>query len=161
MKLYPGWEQDYERRGSGYYRVGVASKSQRGLVLCEHCEGCGEPYLAGRRNLADGKGKFCTLSCMASAVQVGREGVTANRWRGTEAGYGQKHKRIHNRRGKATQCVWGCESQWYEWANLTGHYDDIEDFAQMCVPCHRHFDMAIRAMSREGTWKPRVGERRK
>jgi hypothetical protein len=32
----------------------------------------------------------------------------------------------------------------YEWANLTGNYQDVNDYARMCVTCHRRFDAARR-----------------
>ena len=64
-------------------------------------------------------------------------------WRGTEASYGSKHKRIYNHRGKpdhCTRCGRNDPGTRYEWANLTGDYDDINDFAMMCKPCHHAYD---------------------
>ena len=34
-----------------------------------------------------------------------------------------------------------------EWANLTGEYQDVTDYARMCVSCHRKFDAARRALT--------------
>jgi hypothetical protein len=49
-------------------------------------------------------------------------------------------------RGKASEhgCVSGCAGTRYEWANLTGDYDSLDDYAAMCARCHR-FDTAVRA----------------
>ena len=30
----------------------------------------------------------------------------------------------------------------YDWANLTGDYADVSDFARMCRSCHRRYDNA-------------------
>jgi hypothetical protein len=76
-----------------------------------------------------------------------RYGTGHPNWRGTEATVTAKHFRIVTMRGKAASCVWGCPSATrYEWANLTGDYDDIWDYAAMCRSCHRRYDNARRSM---------------
>lgn len=50
--------------------------------------------------------------------------------------------RVDAARGKPSECT-QCgttEARMYHWANLTGNYDDIWDYARMCVPCHRKYD---------------------
>ena len=54
-----------------------------------------------------------------------------------------KHQRLYRVRGKAESCVWGCSSSRYEWANLTGNYDNADDFAPMCKQCHARYDAAV------------------
>lgn len=56
--------------------------------------------------------------------------------------YITQHQRVYVARGVAISCVWGCESDNYHWANLTGDYDDIWDFAAMCASCHGRYDGA-------------------
>jgi len=75
-----------------------------------------------------------------------RNGDDHPNWRGTEATLKAKHCRIVTVRGKAASCIWGCTSQRYQWANLTGDYDDVRDYAAMCVSCHRRYDNARRSM---------------
>jgi hypothetical protein len=75
-----------------------------------------------------------------------RHGTGHHNWRGAEATLKAKHYRIVATRGKAASCVWGCASPRYEWANLTGDYDDVWDYAGMCVSCHRRYDNARRSM---------------
>lgn len=74
-------------------------------------------------------------------------------WKGDSAGYQAMHLRVESRRGKA--CGHSChvcgvsdKSLSYDWANLTGHYDLIDDYAPMCRSCHRWYDK-YRAMIRE------------
>lgn len=64
-------------------------------------------------------------------------------WRGDTAGYQALHLRVQNERGKPSrceQCGTTDPTVRYEWANLTGHYEDTSDYARLCVPCHRAFD---------------------
>lgn len=62
-------------------------------------------------------------------------------WKGAAAGSNAKHARVYRERGKADHCVWGCHDDFrYEWANLTGNYNDPADYAPMCVLCHRRYD---------------------
>jgi hypothetical protein len=60
--------------------------------------------------------------------------------------YSTGHVRLLRWRGKADRCVWDCVAEKYEWANLTGNYLDIYDYAPMCQSCHRYFDSAQRSM---------------
>jgi hypothetical protein len=74
---------------------------------------------------------------------------------GTTAEYKHRHYRIAEEHGKATFCIWGCERKRYEWANLTGNYRDPDDFAAMCISCHRRYDDARRSMEPGFTKHPR------
>lgn len=68
-------------------------------------------------------------------------------WKGEAASYDAKHLRLKVIRGNASTCVWGCEdASAYDWANLTGDYDDPYDYISMCRPCHRRYDDARRSM---------------
>jgi hypothetical protein len=53
---------------------------------------------------------------------------------------------VYRERGKAAECIWGCQAPCYEWANLTGDYLDVWDYAPMCKPCHKRFDGAAGMM---------------
>ena len=60
------------------------------------------------------------------------------------------HLRVKYHRGKAATCVWGCESvTGFQWANLTGDYNDINDYANMCRSCHKRFYLAVASMGHE------------
>lgn len=68
-------------------------------------------------------------------------------WKGDGAGYQAFHRRLDSLFGKPRQCeVCGTseESRTYEWANLTGYYEDINDYKRMCRHCHRQYDAARR-----------------
>ena len=69
-------------------------------------------------------------------------------WAGAEAGYQAMHLRVKAARGKPLSCS-RCSAdrpdRRYEWANLTGRYEDVTDYERMCLPCHRRYDVARRA----------------
>lgn len=64
-------------------------------------------------------------------------------WRTENIQYGTLHYRVYASRGKPSECT-VCRindpDRRYEWANLTGDYENVQDYARMCVPCHRSFD---------------------
>lgn len=67
-------------------------------------------------------------------------------WKGDKAGYAALHYRVENMRGKPQECgVCGeTKKQKYEWANLTGKYEDVNDYKRMCCSCHAKYDNKIK-----------------
>lgn len=57
----------------------------------------------------------------------------------TYAGF---HKRVYRQKGKANHCEKcdGSKAKKFEWANVSGHYEKIEDYIQLCVSCHKKMD---------------------
>jgi hypothetical protein len=56
------------------------------------------------------------------------------------------NKRIEALKGRPRKCeVCGSDSQQrtYDWANLTGKYDDPSDYMRMCRSCHWKHDKKI------------------
>lgn len=71
-----------------------------------------------------------------------QSGANNGNWKGNKADYAAMHKRVEAARGKPAHCS-VCDTTKptrYEWANLTGRYDDMHDYVRMCVSCHRRFD---------------------
>lgn len=78
-----------------------------------------------------------------SCAKRNQSGPANPRWKGPSAGYNALHQRVEAARGKpkrCDRCGLGDPKARYEWANLTGRYDDVADFERMCVRCHRQFD---------------------
>ncbi len=65
-------------------------------------------------------------------------------WKGDKVGYAGLHIWIKKQFGKASKCV-VCdsrESRTYNWANISGeHRRDMSDYIQLCVSCHRKYDL--------------------
>ena len=78
-------------------------------------------------------------------------GVLNHMWKGKGAGYQAKHLRIQTLRGRPKKCeVCGTDNpkKMYDWANLTGNYDNPKDYARMCRSCHIKYDNARRTIQR-------------
>jgi hypothetical protein len=151
----------FERRGEFWYRVGAKGRNPHDQ---RECEGCGHLRLIRRGS------RFCSLSCAASQVGVwhypGRtppvkRGAESHNWVGDQAGYVARHQRVYQIRGKADRCVWGCQANRYNWANMTGDVLNPDDYAPMCQRCHRRFDAAVlMTAERDGNnWRPWRGVR--
>jgi len=74
----------------------------------------------------------------------GRENHYA--WQDSPA-YKTAHARLIRYRGRAPGCAFGCVATRYEWANLTGNYADLDDYAPLCTACHQRFDYAQATMA--------------
>lgn len=57
--------------------------------------------------------------------------------------YYNSHYMVRKHRGQPSFCeVCKCENEdnFYEWANMTGDYNNIYDYKRMCRKCHRAYD---------------------
>ena len=77
------------------------------------------------------------------AAKRDQRGAANATWRGDDASYAALHKRVEAARGRPTYCS-QCGTQdpdrTYDWANLTGKYAVVADYARMCRSCHRTYD---------------------
>ena len=66
-------------------------------------------------------------------------------WKGDEASKYAFHRRLYSRFGKPARCgkCGTTEAQNYDYANLTGRYEDINDYMPMCRSCHWKYDKKI------------------
>lgn len=87
--------------------------------------------------------------------QRGLKTRPAHRVRGDDGSYKALHRRVIRERGPAQRCtrcgVAGLPIHMYHWANLTGNYEDINDFEEMCAGCHNRFDADRRRATGENT----------
>ncbi len=86
------------------------------------------------------------------AARIGRELPHQDKGRGRQKQsfpvfYFQHHLRVRKQRG-TPQCCERCgtedPSKRYDWANLSGKYEDINDYARLCRLCHRKYDQSRR-----------------
>lgn len=74
-----------------------------------------------------------------------QRGEANHMWRGDDAGYQALHLRVAAARGKPSYCNWcGTTDGKFEWANLSGAYEDVNDYERLCASCHRFYDAARR-----------------
>ena len=93
---------------------------------------------------------------IAARVAAKRDqlGTNNHMWAGQSAGYQALHLRVAQLRGKPTSCARCPQNDpdvRYEWASLTGKYEDPSDYERMCLPCHRRYDGERRAAMGERT----------
>jgi Mn-dependent DtxR family transcriptional regulator len=69
-------------------------------------------------------------------------GPNNHAWKGDGASNYAFHRRLYSRYGKPSKCrVCGTEdAKHYDYANLTGRYEDLDDYAPMCRSCHWKYD---------------------
>ena len=72
-----------------------------------------------------------------------QKGCLNNNWKGEDVTYAAFHHRINTLKGRPRLCeVCGPSDpkKSYDWANLTGKYDDPSDYKRMCRSCHWRHD---------------------
>jgi hypothetical protein len=80
------------------------------------------------------------------AAKRNQRGDDNDSWKGNEAGYAAMHKRIEALNGRPRKCE-HCGTtdlrKSYDWANLTGRYEDPQDYRRLCRSCHFKMDKII------------------
>lgn len=69
-------------------------------------------------------------------------GIKNSQWKGSAASYFTLHARLRRNYGTPRHCEM-CHSETkrsYDWANLTGIYDDPDDYIRLCRSCHWKLD---------------------
>jgi hypothetical protein len=146
---------------SNYWLIGVPrTKAVRDKIRKAH-SGMKKPWVGKNRNpnvkikcLTCGKefevvysrkdkAKFCSNKCRGSLLK-GR--IPKNKGNFTSKTYGGCHSKVRKIRGTPSQCEeCGTESaKKFEWANLTGHYENEWDYKRLCTSCHNKLDNKIR-----------------
>lgn len=81
------------------------------------------------------------------AAKRDQRGPRNHAWKGDAAKYAALHLRVESARGKPAICAL-CDTDdpevRYEWANLTGEYENPQDYVRLCVTCHRRLDQRRR-----------------
>jgi len=81
-----------------------------------------------------------------TAAKRDQSGPKNHMWKGDAASYKAFHHRMTSRFGQPQECsVCGTTdaSRAYDWANLSGDYADLDDYARMCRSCHWKYDNRV------------------
>lgn len=139
-------------------------------IPTKDCENCGKTFTkastCSKKEWSKRRG--CSPSCAAKlrgapwleayklkpGAQLGKatqfkKGQTTGeanvKWKGDKASYAAKHIWAKYHFGKANHCE-HCgtrEERTYHWSNISGKYlREEDDWQQLCVPCHKRFDLA-------------------
>lgn len=98
--------------------------SQRIRKVCLNCK---------TLQLIYSEAKYCGLKCRNEARRKETDRVGGLTYVGA-------HRRVAADRGKASKCVICRKGAKFEWANLTGNLEDIEDYIEVCRQCHWRLD---------------------
>lgn len=77
------------------------------------------------------------------AAKRDQRGEKNSSWKGELAGYHAFHRRLYAARGRPSNCeVCGTSDpeRSYDYANLSGRYQDMADYKAMCRSCHWKYD---------------------
>mgnify|MGYP003143087812 CR=1 FL=1 len=115
-----------------------------------------EQYAAGKTQteIADAEGltqrvifNLMRRHGIAARVAAKRNqfGENNHMWKGDDASKCAFHRRLYSRFGAPSKCsVCGTtEANHYDYANLSGNYEDLNDYASMCRSCHWKYDDKI------------------
>ena len=83
--------------------------------------------------------------CARVAAKREQRGERNASWKGDGAGKNAFHRRLYAKYGKPSQCskCGTTHARHYDYANLTGRYEDVNDYAPMCRSCHWKYDAKI------------------
>lgn len=80
------------------------------------------------------------------AAKRDQRGPKNTSWKGDKASYEAFHYRMDALKGKPKKCEF-CETvdprKTYDWANMTGKYNDPEDYRRLCRTCHWKLDKKV------------------
>lgn len=108
------------------------------MIVCNICEKSFEVVFS-RRNQA----KFCSRKCQGKAYE---SKIPYNKGVHKSKSYGGYHYKVRAIRGAPQKCE-ECKTtkaKKFEWANLTGHYENEWDYKRLCTSCHNKLDNKIR-----------------
>ncbi len=80
------------------------------------------------------------------AAKRNQRGENNDSWKGNAAGYKAFHIRIGVMKGKPKKCEYCGTTDLkknYDWANLTGRFEDPADYRRLCRSCHWKMDRKI------------------
>lgn len=83
-------------------------------------------------------------------------GEANHMWKGDSASRAAFHRRLDARHGQpqhCDECGTTDPKRSYDWANLTGHYENLEDYKRMCRSCHWKYD------NKQANFKGAIGGR--
>lgn len=135
------------KRGKNQYEFPPKCLTAEKLIGHYHGEGMTQVEIARKYGI----GEMTVWRCMRlwgiirrkAIPRKPRRGAANPQWKGDDASYSAFHYRIQKLKGKPKRCE-QCRTTdpklSYDWANLTGRYEDPNDYKRMCRSCHIKFD---------------------
>lgn len=85
------------------------------------------------------------------AAKRDQRGEKNSTWKGAAAKYDALHIRVQVLRGAPSKCetCGTTTAKAFDWANLTGNYQDPWDYKRLCRSCHHRLDGKVRNLRRK------------
>lgn len=141
QRCTPEWRQQVsERLATKLPKAEVVSLYQSGVTQTELAE-----YFGVTQKVIWG---FMQRHGIKSrkAAKRNQWGSRNHMWKGDDASYKAMHQRLTKRFGQPQRCeVCGTtdKRRRYDWASLSGQYQDMGDYRRMCRSCHWKYDKII------------------
>jgi hypothetical protein len=134
-------EDDMQKDQRGKNQRGSKNPGWKGGKIEKTCIVCKKIYRVYPSESK--KIKTCSSKCSSkhrASIQMGENNSC---WRGDNAKYHALHSRVRQEKGSPVYCE-VCKTmsknKKYEWASLTGKYENINDYKRMCRSCHKKYD---------------------
>lgn len=107
----------------------------------------GNTLFKGKKHTEEAKEKISKANSGEKHPLHGKIGENSVRWKGNNATYSAIHNWVRKMKGSASNHKCKCSKQAREWANIDHEYSrDLEDYAAMCVSCHKKFDLILNGL---------------
>lgn len=123
-----------------------AAKKEKGEAECAVCGQKFEFYKSNRESA-----KLCSNKCKSKYYSQ-REPEEHPHWKGDNAEYSALHRRLRENKGQPKKCEeCGTEDpdKTYDWANISGDYEDPDDYKRLCRSCHWKLDNTVENLETE------------
>lgn len=123
-------------------KLNVFTESEKNILLSEYVEARDKGSLDGLALKLGRTKQFICRKAKALGLTDLAHHKKYNEIEGSNP-YARNHARVRAAKGTPRECeVCGMReyNEWYEWANLSGDYENIDDYKRMCRKCHRAHD---------------------
>ena len=131
--------------------VGDSGERKNGNIIWDCICDCGKKTKVRTSPLKSGQIKSC--GCLQTEILRDRHREKNPVWKGDMIGYQGAHDRINKERGKPSlcdECGTTDKDKRYEWANLSGDYQNIYDYKRLCDSCHSKLDKIEKNFRQKG-----------
>ena len=137
MNNNPYWEKNlkpFKRAVRPYTKKEFTKLYQSGMTISEISD-----HFGIGRKMVQNDMKYFNVKARVAAKRNQSGDKNAN-WKGDDAKYSAFHRRLyHNQPQKCEECGTSDPKKRYEWASLTGKYQDPLDYKRMCKICHAKY----------------------
>jgi len=132
-----------DETGNRYGRLTVIERAgMEGRTLLWRCQcDCGRETLVRANRLRNGMTVSC--GCYAPPRAPGPTGDKHHQWKAEKVGYHALHTWLKKHKVKTGTCSLCGAERYTEWANRNPgreHSRDLEDYIEVCKPCHMRMD---------------------